>query len=118
MDDLILFLDNPPRNAWIYCMSYNPYVRKGYHMIEGVASETFDMANIHIRETLRGKGQFRVLLSKIEEILLCHSTGIKTIYIESVLNTEFAQYLLKSNFQHADQSSNMRSANLYRHIKR
>ena len=119
MDDLELFLTGRSNNAWIYLLSYNIYVRKGYHNIADVGCiHTFDIANIHIREKLRGKGQFAVLLDHIEKALRNHTVQPEVIYIESILNTAFAQHLLKSGFRDAHAGTCDGGVSLYRRIQR
>ena len=118
MDDLKLFMDNPPNNAWIYCMRYNLYVRKAWHALPDIGvAPCFDIANIHVAEKLRGKGNFADLLGNIELVLFDYPK-VDYIYIENLHNIRFLEYLLRIGFKKSNGNGFGFSSSVYRKIER
>ena len=86
------FIDSPSeRNAHIKHPEFNSlYVRKGAHLIEGVITRTFDVANIEAKEP--GAGAFR----RFVEHLNLHQCN--AIYVECVISSDFREKLLHMGF--------------------
>lgn len=84
------FLDQTKvRNAWIVYAHYRVYVRKAFRNIDGELRSTLDIAQIEVKEGMRGCGIGSAILRITEEL-----NPFYAVYIENVLNDRFATRLM------------------------
>lgn len=81
------WLNCPSRNRWITTAELEVYMRKANHVCDGVMVKTLDIANVTIREDVRGKGIFKCILAHAQQ----HSAS-GAVYLENVLNPRFIKY--------------------------
>lgn len=80
------------RNKWLDDGILSVYVRKGYHMYEGMILNTLDIANIStISEEYQGKGHFKSFMNKVE------SVG-KPVWVENIHNPLLSRMLVKHGY--------------------
>lgn len=96
------FLAGKANNAWIDVGHVHVYVRRGLHMIEAEATDTFDVANVEVQEDLRGRGMFTTFIVNLEVLLrselLLSRSNIQVLYVENVLNHRLAVSLAEWDF--------------------
>jgi len=80
-----------PRNSWLENKYMRVYVRRSRRMIAGVIEETFDVASILVHPKYQKQGYFKAFMQYIETLGL-------TIYVESLLNSELTEMLLKHGY--------------------
>ena len=91
------FMNGRQRNAWLDIDNIiKVYVRKGKHLIDEVnkpieIKDTFDVANIEIKESERGKGHFTLLLDILEE-------KNYNVYVENVMEQRLFPFLKSRGF--------------------
>lgn len=73
------------------------YVRKGKHFFDGDIHDTFDVANIEVTPSKRGKGYFKAFLVELNALLLNYPQ-FKYIYVQSVLEPRLTEYLPSVGF--------------------
>lgn len=75
-------------------VSYQIYVRKSSHTINGEHHKTFDLSNIHYTET--GTGEFTKLLEKIEVVI---GKSDRKVYIENIIPERFIKFFEKRGYE-------------------
>lgn len=86
------FIDSPVSNKWLNDGILSVYVRKGYHVYDGMILNTLDIANIStISEQYQGKGYFKTFMKKAESI------G-KPIWVECIHNPLLSRMLVKHGY--------------------
>ncbi len=81
---------------WIEAEGVSIYIRLGTRLVPGTLTRirTIEVANITIREDLRGKGRYSTLLALIDAV-----AGPRMVYIENVHNKAQHPIYLRRGFQ-------------------
>ncbi len=81
-------------NRWLETRKIKVYVRKSKRILNEIGSFIcFDIANINIKESQRGKGIFTEFLNKSHEM-----NPWQVTYIENVLEERFQKFFEKQGF--------------------
>ncbi|HWG89150.1 MAG TPA: hypothetical protein VN679_15300 [Candidatus Acidoferrales bacterium] len=91
----------PPRwpcNQWFAFGPMQIYMRRSVRCLHGTDEtvRALDIANVEVAQSQRGKGLFGRLLNAVDAVGA--TTGTHIIYVESVLNDRFADYLKRHGF--------------------
>lgn len=81
------FLVSPYHNAWLKIGPMEVYVRKSWHLIEGLGVATFDIANVTVQMSHQRQGHFTRFLNDAE-------SRVPVVYVEHVIPV-FLQMFLK-----------------------
>lgn len=95
MDLVQQFINSKRKNLWIRYPDMDVYVRDAYHRHPDLNKiiRCFDVANINVHTP--NKGVFTAWFTALCAAL--QHGKFRAIYIESVLNTDFADYLRRRN---------------------
>lgn len=102
MKQVLKFLDSPVSNAWVRVGRIKLYVRKSRRFTDEEMKYCFDIANVSVVEGQRGKGAFTAFLVDLIVSLRNRNDGFAYIYVENVINPDFARYLARSGFTQVD----------------
>jgi vacuolar-type H+-ATPase subunit I/STV1 len=92
-DQFKKFMESKSTNTWIESDIFHVYVRKGRRYINGVITNTIDIANIlSIPIEHRGKGYFKSFILNVE------SYGLP-VYVECIHNPLLITMLSKHGYQ-------------------
>jgi hypothetical protein len=90
------FLSSKKINEWISFGEMEVYVRKSKRYFPSIKDgfiSCFDVANVNVIDGEQGKGKFTSFFDVVIE--LAQVQGYDAIYIESVINSKFAESLSK-----------------------
>ena len=90
-DQIDLFMLLPRRNVWIVDEAMDIYLRKSSRVVEGKGYNFIDFASIEV--TKQGEGFFTAFLAEFRKMY-----PTKNIFVESILNKRFAEFLVKKGF--------------------
>lgn len=82
----------------------NVYIRLTSRMIEGVVTQTLDLASVEVEEEFQGKGFFTQFLDGIEALAKTHN---RVIYVESILNSFLPEVLRRRGYVQIGSTINM-----------
>lgn len=108
-------LVTPGKRTWIEHGDMRIYVRHGFHRLGAdlCVENCLDVANVE-SET-RGQGNFTLFLTQLEQLVLnCPSCDV--IYVESIMNRQFADFLKRRGYAVAI-NSNMLAPNMFKKFK-
>ncbi len=84
-------------NRWLETKKIKVYVRRSQRLINGSQFTCFDIANINVKESQRGKGIFTEFLNKAHEM-----NPWEVTYIENVNDERFRKFFEKQGFIRSD----------------
>ena len=90
-DQLDEFLASRKSNSWLRTKELGVYVRKGQRLIDGVYTNTLDIANIQQSDQFIGQGHFKSFM------LYAESKG-EPIFVECIHNPKLVTMLEKNGY--------------------
>jgi hypothetical protein len=107
-----VFVRSGLKNSWLQIGPMQVYVRKGQHYFYGPSREvgerivgTFDVANVMVEESERGKGWFTSFLNFVEAYM-------DNVYVENVLEPRLRPFLQKRGYREFNGMSYLREKNV------
>lgn len=90
------------RNVWLQGRHYDFYVRRSVRMIGNERVSTFDLASLSVHHSHQGKGILTSFIHKVAKIC-----DYDYIYVESVLNIQLRDWLIRKGFTRDDRTSEL-----------
>lgn len=87
---LMDFLTGTEHDQWMWGEGLQVYVRKGYHVLDGEARHTLDLANVQVAPRYQRKGYLRDFIMEMEA-----QKKYDWLFIENVLSGRLARILTK-----------------------